>query len=410
MQFREHQLKNGLHIIAECNPDAYSTGLGFFVDAGSRDETEENSGVSHFLEHMLFKGTAKRNAWEVNRDLDAMGSQSNAMTNQERTIYYAAVLPEFQDSMLELLSDLMRPALREEDFEVEKEVILEEIQSGDDQPPFGGNEKAMELYFGDHPLGRRILGTPESIEALKVEQMRDYFALRYSPQNVTLAAAGAVDFDALVERAEEYCGHWSAFPTSRNIDPTTTNRGVHMLVKDQSTQEYVLLFSDGPAADDEDRMAARVMATILGDDSGSRYYWELIDTGLAEYAEVGCYEYQGIGMVARFLCCAPEETAANLERMRTIEAALQRDGVTAEELRQAQNKICSHVALGSERPMNRLFALGVNWLQRKQYRTVRETVEGYTAVQISNITDVLQKYPLDQTLTMAVGPLEHLPS
>ena len=163
MEFREQTLANGLEIIAECNPEAYSTALGFFVKTGSRDETDQISGVSHFLEHMVFKGTAKRSAADVNRELDEMGSFSNAQTGEEKTIYYATVLPEFQDPTIELLSDILRPALREADFETEKKVIIEEICMYEDQPPFGGHEKCMAAHFGSHPLGRSILGTVESV-------------------------------------------------------------------------------------------------------------------------------------------------------------------------------------------------------------------------------------------------------
>src|SRR3954453_10106761 len=122
MQFRQHTLDNGLEIVAETSPDAYSAAYGFFVRTGARDESDEVSGVSHFLEHMVFKGTAKRTAAEVNRDLDALGSKSNAYTSEEQTVYYASVLPEYQESVVEILSDMLRPALRQEDFDVEKDV------------------------------------------------------------------------------------------------------------------------------------------------------------------------------------------------------------------------------------------------------------------------------------------------
>ena len=124
MKYQQHQLDNGLTVIAECNPAAYTSAFGFFVKAGSRDEAPEIGGVSHFLEHMVFKGTDKRSADQVNLELDEMGSSSNARTGEESTIYHAAVLPEFQEPMIELLADIMRPSLREVDFETEKKVII----------------------------------------------------------------------------------------------------------------------------------------------------------------------------------------------------------------------------------------------------------------------------------------------
>jgi len=404
VQFREHQLANGLQLIAECNPAAYSTSLGFFVNAGSRDETDANSGVSHFLEHMMFKGTPTRSAWDVNRQLDEMGSRSNAMTNQERTVYYGTVLPEFQTPMTELLCDIMRPALRTEDFEIEKEVIIEEIQTSEDQPPYGGYERLMAMYFGDHPLSRSVLGTVDSITDLSVDQMRAYFAQRYSPSNVTLVASGQVDFDQLIATAEKACGHWEEFEGKRETPLARGRGGCDVLVKEQSTQEYVMQLLDAPAAKDDDRIAARVLTTILGDDSGSRLYWDLVETGLVEYVDVSCYEYQGTGVYATFFCCAPDQAEANMARLqKVLDSAKQ--GVSDDELIQAKNKICSHVVLSSERPISRLFSLGVNWLQRDQYRTVRETADAYDAVTLSDLKAVAEKYPFENATTLAVGPL-----
>jgi predicted Zn-dependent peptidase len=151
MEYRQHRLKNGLNILAECNPQAYTSAFGFFVRTGARDETSEISGVSHFLEHMVFKGTPNRSAAQVNLELDEMGSSSNARTGEESTIYHAAVLPEFQGQVVELLSDIMRPSLRVDDFETEKQVIIEEIKMYDDQPPYGGYERMMSEFFGEHP-------------------------------------------------------------------------------------------------------------------------------------------------------------------------------------------------------------------------------------------------------------------
>ena len=195
MQFLTHVLPNGLEIVAECNPEAYSTALGFIVKTGARDESDEIAGVSHFLEHMAFKGTPTRSADDVNRELDEIGSHCNAGTSEETTVYYAPVLPEYQTRATEVLADILRPSLREADFQTEKKVILEEIQMFEDQPPFGADEKCRAAFFGDHPLGRSVLGTMASIEALPVAAMRDYFRRRYAPGNIVLAAAGRVDFE-----------------------------------------------------------------------------------------------------------------------------------------------------------------------------------------------------------------------
>lgn len=408
MQFREHRLENGLEIVAEVNPQAYSTALGFFVKTGARDETDEISGVSHFLEHMAFKGTPTRSAVDVNRELDEMGSHCNAQTGEERTVYYASVLPEFQEHTVELLSDILRPSLREEDFETEKQVIIEEILMYDDQPPFGAHEKCMAAHFGRHPLSRSILGTTESVGALTPQQMRAYFDQRYSPSNISLVAAGKVDFDALVQQAERYCGNWATVDATRETPPASPHSGFQVICKESATQQYAIQIANGPAATDSDRYAARLMATILGDDSGSRLFWEFIDSGLAECAAMGAYEYQGAGVLMSFLCCAPSQTGNNLQRLLDIQREIEQNGITEEELARAKSKICSHIVLQSERPGNRLFAVGGNWLQRREYRTVREAVQAYQKVTLEEVNAVLKKYPLTTSTTVAIGPLAEL--
>jgi len=166
LEFRKHTLDNGLEIVAECSPKAYSQALAFFVNTGSRDESDEVAGVSHFLEHMMFKGTPNRTAADVNRELDEIGSQSNAFTSEEQTVYYAAVLPDYQEEAIDLLADMMRPSLRQDDFDTEKQVIIEEIAKYDDQPPFGAHEKCMALFFGNHRLGNSVLGTSDRMSTL----------------------------------------------------------------------------------------------------------------------------------------------------------------------------------------------------------------------------------------------------
>lgn len=406
MIFREQTLDNGLQVIAECNDQAYSTGLGFFVRTGARDESDQLAGVSHFLEHMAFKGTATRTAADVNRQLDELGANSNAYTSEEKTVYYATVLPEYQSSMLELLADILRPVLRAEDFETEKKVIVEEILKYEDQPPFGAHEKCMAEFFGSHPLGKNVLGTVESVSGLTPEAMRAYFQQRYSPGNIVLAAAGNVDFTRLVEDAKRYCGHWAPYEAGRQIT-AADGRLVHrFLAKSESVQYYLVQIAAAPATEDPDRYASRVLATCIGDDSGSRFFWELVDRGLVEYAGLATYEFQGAGIYMGYLCCAPEDARFNLVIVDKVYGEIEREGVTADELELAQNKIASHIVLQSERPINRLFAVGSSWLQRREYKTVRQVLEAYQGVTRASIGQVLERFPLSRYASFAVGPAE----
>src|SRR5262245_3912454 len=408
MSFRQHTLDNGLEIIAEASPDAYSSAFAFFVRTGARDETREIAGVSHFLEHMVFKGSANRSAADVNRDLDDLSASSNAYTSEEQTVYFATTLPEDQEQIIELLSDMMRPALRQADFDTEKQVILEEIAKYDDQPPYGAHDECMAAHFGGHSLARNVLGTQESIGKLLRDQMLDYFQSRYSPRNIVLAAAGNVEFERLIDQVQEHCGRWQSFDAPRPLSRAAAHRGFSVINKPLATQEYVVQIANAPAAEDDDRYAARVLTTILGDDKGSRLFWELIDTGLAEYATIGTHEFQGTGIYMTYLACTPDEAAANLERISAIVRDAEIKGVTQEELDQAKNKICAQIVLSAERPANRLFSVGNGWVQRRQYKTVRQAVESYRSVTLADLRAVLKKYPLSVKTTVAVGPLAEL--
>jgi predicted Zn-dependent peptidase len=345
----------------------------------------------------------------VNRELDEIGSHANAFTSEEQTVYYAVVLPEWQDRAVEILADILRPSLCDDEFEIEKQVILEEIAKYEDQPPFGAPEKCMAAHFQDHALARSVLGTTESVTALTTRQMRDYFQTRYSPGNIVFVAAGNVDFENLVAETRRRCGQWTAIPVERETPRAAARSDFRIFEKNSAVQQYVVQIANGPAAKDEDRFAGRLLATILGDDTGSRYYWELVDTGLAEYASVTAYEFQGTGIFMTFLCCAPDHTAENLQRLQRIVSELESSPVCEAELTRAQSKVCSHVVLQSERSANRMFSLGSNWSQRREYRKVREVVDAYQSVTRDDIAAVLAKYPLSVQTTVAVGPLKDLP-
>ncbi|MGA2064448.1 MAG: pitrilysin family protein [Thermoguttaceae bacterium] len=409
MEFRTAVLPNGLEIVAEVSPEAYSMALGFFVNTGARDETDALAGVSHFLEHMAFKGTPNRSADQVNREFDELGAQYNAFTSEENTVFFAAVLPEVQSRCLGLLADLLRPALRAEDFEMEKQVILEEIQMYEDQPPFGADEKCRAAYFGPHPLGRSVLGTAASIRALEVEAMRDYVRRRYGPDHVVLAAAGRLDFDALLADARQACGSWEASGDRRALPAAEPRRGFHSLHRPAATQQYALAMAPGPAAADPDRYAAKLLAMILGDDSGSRLYWELVDPGRAEHAELSHCEYEGAGVFFTSLSCAPDETAENLRSVLALYRSARSEGITAAEVQQAKSKVRSRLVLAGERPRGRMFAVGSDWIYRGEYRSVQEELDAVAAVAAEDVMAVLGRYPLDSATTLTIGPLADVP-
>ena len=166
MPFHTHTLANGLQIIGETSPAARSVAIGFFVRTGSRDETPEVSGVTHFLEHMIFKGSERRSYLDVNLDFDRIGAHYNAYTSEENTVFHAAILPEYLPQAVDLLADILRPSLRRQDFEMEKKVIIEEIGMYEDQPMWCAYDLAKKAFFADHPLGNSILGSAASVAGL----------------------------------------------------------------------------------------------------------------------------------------------------------------------------------------------------------------------------------------------------
>jgi predicted Zn-dependent peptidase len=277
-----------------------------------------------------------------------------------------------------------------------------------DQPPFGMDDRIKELHLGGHPIARSVLGTSRSISDLSVDAMREYFGSRYSAANVFVAAAGRVDFAALVEQVAELCGKWNAHPALRAIPRPSSRVQFEVVHRPAATQQYVLQLGDAPASEDDDRYAAKLLATIVGDDSGSRMFWELTEPGLVESATLGHYEYLGVGMYYTWLACEPELAEENLARLQAIYREVEAQGVTAEELRQAKNKVIARVVLSSERPRSRLFNVGGNWLQRQEYRSVADDLAVLDAVTLNDVNDVLKKYPLSRVSTVTVGPLSEL--
>jgi predicted Zn-dependent peptidase len=409
MPFHTHKLPNGLQIIGETSPSAKSVGLGFFVKTGSRDETPEVSGVSHFLEHMVFKGTPRRTAHDVNSEFDRIGADNNAFTSEENTVFYASHLPEYLPQAVDVLADILRPSLRGEDFDREKQVILEEIDMYEDQPTSVAYDRARRLYFGEHKLGNSVLGTPATIKPLTRDQMAGYFERRYIAPNITAVAAGNYDWNQFVDLIARHCGHWPTGQAPRTgISETQGTAQFELITRAKVQQEHVILMSSGPAADSPLRFAADLLAMAIGDDSGSRYYWALVDPGLAESADMGFHDYEGTGAFYSSFSCEPSDTADNLTIVRRILAEVQQKGITPEELEQARSKVLSRIVRYSERPRGRLMVLGMNWTYRREYRSMDDDLDAFKKVTLADVRTVLDRYPLTSAATLALGPLAEL--
>jgi predicted Zn-dependent peptidase len=404
MKFERATLSNGLRIVAEVCDSAVSTAAGFFVQAGARDESPELSGVSHFLEHMAFKGTEDRTADDINRLFDDIGAQYNAYTSEEQTVYHAAVLPEYLTPCVDLLSDLIRPSLRASDFETERDVIIEEIRMYGDSPLWSAYDRVVRNHFEDHPLGNCILGTRESIAALSLEAMQQYHAERYSPSNIVLAAVGRLDFDALCRQVEAKCGRWENHPVARDLRPSSRRGPDELVHRPEFLQEAIYLMMDAPGSTSRLRFAADILATIIGDESGSRFYWSLVDTGRVESIEMSYHEYEETGGYVIGAACEPEAASENLAEIRRVLLEATSHGITADELARAKAKLIARLVISGERPVNRIFPLTTGCIYRNEYQTLEEEVRGLRDVSMEDMAELLASHPLDRASTVCLGP------
>src|SRR3954471_11859372 len=403
LTFHHHQLNNGLDIIAEVNPDSHSFAAGLFVKTGSRDETSDVNGVSHFLEHMMFKGSQKYTWEDVNRIFDEIGARYNAFTSQEMTAYYANVLPEFTERAIEHLAHLLRPAIRKEDFGTEKKVILEEIAMYLDDPGHRLYERLMEQHFGNHPLSMSVLGSAESIHRLERDEMANYFKHRYGPGNMVLVATGRLEFDEIVALAEKYMGDWPRVEAPRQ-QPDPMYKPQRITLPDPKlNRAYTMGMTPGPSAQDDDRFAARVLADVIGDSDGSRFYWALVDNAIAEDADFGFYPHDACGSFYISLLTAPERTDQALKiAMKELERV--KEDLAPDEVERAKNKIASSLILSGEVPLGRMRSLGGQWMYNKEYRSLERDMTTLMAVTPASMRDLMREFSFGPMTIGTRGP------
>jgi predicted Zn-dependent peptidase len=404
MQFQRKTLSNGLALVGEVNPATKSAAVGFFVRTGARDESPQINGVSHFLEHMLFKGTERLNAFEVNEAFDSWGAQFNAFTSEEQTVFYAAVLPEHLVDVTELWAELMRPALRDEDFNIEKNVIKEEIAMYEDTPAFDVVDRCRSLHFGTHPCGLSVLGTVETIDALTAGQMREYFSNRYAPNNMVVACTGNFDWDRLVAVLEATSGRWSAQPAERLLTDFAGTKQKAEADKPNLKREHICLIHTGVSAQDPLRFAAAMLGLIIGDDYGSRFYWELVDKALVEEASMHFGPMDGTGLFYNYFCCSMENGGRVMDIVNGIFRDLTEKGIVEEELTKAKNKVLSALVIKNEVPMGRLTDLGFHWMYLGEYRSIEQDVEAVKAISADQVNALIRQIDLNSYTQYVLGP------
>lgn len=404
LRFDQEVLSNGLTLIGEHNPQAQSVAAGFFVNTGARDETPEVAGVSHFLEHMMFKGTARRSAEDINREFDELGANYNAYTSEERTVYYGAVLAERGAALIDLLTDMMRPALHEADFDLEKNVILEEIAMYEDRPNFKVFEKANPKFYNGHPLGNSVLGTHDSITALSQPQMASYFVARYAPNNMVFSIAGNYDWQAVRDQVAQLTQAWQPQQTTRRYPPFSPAAGHAALEERQLNRAHVALYAPGVSAQDELRYAAALLANCLGDSTGSRLYWSLVDKGLADSASLAHDSSDGLGAFVGYLSTEPGAVERVLEQFQAVLEAVYTIPITEPEWRRAQRKLATSLTLRGETPYGRLMSLGAGYLYTQEYQSVSEVVAQLFAADLGHLEQLLARRPFDNLYSLILKP------
>jgi predicted Zn-dependent peptidase len=390
--FSETILDNGLRIAAEHSDSAATAAIGFFVKAGARDESAKLMGVSHFLEHMMFKGTETLSAEEVDLAFDDIGAEHNAFTSGEMTAFWGAGLPEILGSIHGTLADILRPSLRQEDFDNEKKVILEEIAMYDDQPFWVLYESAMEQYYGNSPLGHRVLGTPETINNMKRDELAGYFSDRYSADNTTVVLSGKLDFDVMVEKIQSLCGEWKCTKVQRSYEKVVRNEGVFEKHIPDLQQHYHVMMMPGASFQSEQKHAASALAAILGGGDGSRLHWALVDTGLAEAAAASVDANDQYGEQLTYAVCEPSNAEQVADILRT-EMANVVNTLVKEDLEKVIAKAGTAAAVSSERPAGRMQRLGSMLTTSGKYVSLEDELATIESLTIKDLQEVAEAYP-----------------
>jgi predicted Zn-dependent peptidase len=407
--FYTHVLPSGLTMIGQQIPGVESAASVFWVKTGTRDEDKSQMGVSHFLEHMAFRRTRTLTGAEVDRAFEEIGADHNAATWKEFTFYWARVLGEYVPRAIEILGELLQPILNEEDFDQERNVILEEIARYDDQPSSVLVEHFMHDYFGDNPLSWETLGTAETINALTVEEMRAYWQRRYGTSNIIFSIAGNFDWERVVGQLETLTRDWPRGAPGRVFARTDFRPGFQVYAREAFVQEQLAIGTPSVNSQDREYFTAAILAAILGDDTGSRLYWSLYHEGLADSASAQIMDFEDTGLLMVHVSTKPELMQGALDRVESELKALQSFDIRQDELDRAKAKLSSSVIIGGESTNERVLALINSWLTQGRLETLEEIRRKIDDVTLDDLRTYLTRYPVwpRQVLT-TVGPLtEH---
>jgi predicted Zn-dependent peptidase len=398
-------LQSGVRIVTEAMPSVRSVSLGLWIGTGSRYESDGQAGLSHLLEHLLFKGTERYESLQIDQIFDGMGAELNAGTGKETTSVYARVIDVHLADAFDVMADMVfRPRLTEIDSE--REVILEEIAMYEDDPQEKVFDILGEATFGDDPLGRAIIGRAEVISDTPASEIASFHADRYRPENVVIAAAGAVDHDALVEMAQQRTPD-GASPGAAGHHGVANGAPPASHFERKDTEQYhVCLGALGLSRHDDRRFALRVLDTIYGGTSSSRLFQEIREQrGLAYSVYSFASGYTDVGQVGLYLGTRADNLAPAMSVVGTELARLRACPATTDELRRAKENLKGRVVLALESTGARMNRLGSEILAGEPLLTIDEVTERIDAVSLDELAELATLLWAPQRICAAgIGP------
>jgi len=415
-------LPGGLRVITEALPSVRSVAFGIWAGVGSADEDLAHAGATHYLEHLLFKGTRRRTALEISAEMDAVGGELNAFTGKEYTCYYARVLDADLPLAIDVLSDMVTSSLIEaKDVDAERGVILEEIAMNDDDPSDTVHESFVSKLYGDTPLGRPILGTVDSINAITQDQVAGYYRARYTPDHLVVAAAGSLDHDSVVEQARRaFAGvlQGDARPAGPRLAtpggppavsgavPGDPARGV-TLVSRGIEQANLIVGCEGLSRTDDRRFALGVLNAALGGGMSSRLFQEVREKrGLAYSVYSFTSQHADTGMWGIYVGCLPSKADDVLSICRDEIAKVVSGGLTDAELERGKGQVRGSMVLGLEDPSSRMSRLGKSELVYPRLEPVDEVLASIDAVTHDDVRAVAAEILTRPKALAVVGPFD----
>ncbi|KJR48321.1 peptidase, M16 family [Desulfosporosinus sp. I2] len=407
--YQKTLLPNGVRIITEEIEHVRSAAFGIWVGAGSRDEREGYEGISHFIEHMFFKGTEHRSARVLAESLEAVGGQLNAFTTKEYTCYYAKILDEDLDLAIDVLSDMFFCSLFDEkEIEKEKNVVIEEIKMYEDSPDELIHDVFSEHVWNDHPLGKPILGTEESIRSLSREKIMLFLTEHYAPDNIVIAVAGKIKHEEVVKKLSSQFGTFQR-GGRRVLEGTPTGQKVERYQPKETEQMHILLGVPGLGQDDEDIYAMHIFNNILGGGLSSRLFQEIREQRGLAYSVYSYHStYVDTGLFAVYAGTSPKNTTEVIECILKELNDIRQKGISSDELERTKAQIKGSLYLGLEAVSSRMSRLGKTELTYNRVLSPEEVVGKLEKVTLDDVLRVIGRlWQKDKISIMTLGPTGH---